>query len=200
MTLYCIQLKWIKQEFLKDGFSSSLPAFKGKGHFCFTVGWKIEFIFRYHFLNQVLQSEARKDCGLLQASLQPTCSKKEKTSCSIHSSFQTHTIRCLYIPHSVPSYCSVAITLHLSFLLTHHLPISFTFSFDSLCSILIPFSVLLPPCSWCGRGSSGEGGGLLLETALNNTFLLERSRGGWHGWRRDYRAGYRVMIACEYNM
>ncbi len=99
-------------------------------------------------------------------------SKKEKTSCSIHSSFQTHTICCLYIPRSVPSYCSVAITLHLSFLLTHHLPISFTFSFDSLCSILIPFSVLLPPCSWCGRGSSGEGGGLLLETALNNTFLL----------------------------
>lgn len=93
---------------------------------------------------------------------------------------------------------SVAAALSLNSSLSHLSPF---LSSCGLCSfpILNPFFTSLSILLYHqrGRGSSREGGSLRLEIVLNNTCLLERSRGGWHGWRRDYRAGYRVLIAGE---
>lgn len=102
------------------------------------------------------------------------------------------------------------LTLWLSPHLYSPLPLSsliFLSQLFSLCLIFLQNPPLLssPPSIFlcysyhqCGRGNSRKGVRLLLEIVFNNTCLLERSWEGWHGWRRDYWAGYRVLIVCEY--
>lgn len=109
--------------------------------------------------------------------------RKDK-SCSIYPSFQTYSLSvcvALFICISLNFFVILLLLFLLSYpplnsSLSHLFHFLFIWPFALFLKLSSPPSILL--YHQRGRGSSREGGRLLLEIVLNNTFPLERSRGG----------------------